>query len=200
MTPTFTYEHGDHGALQSIAINGGTIATGSQDGTIQRWDLHDWHPIGGPMQADDAAVWRLAFSPDGHRIAAAGASDDVWLWNPADASRVAIPHHDGVWTVAFNETGDRLATGGIDDAAWVWDVSTDNVVGFPLTANHDDVKGVAFLGNDVVTVGDDRTMRIWDGRFLLVGDEIRRGPRRRPGVPRPPDRDRERERHGPGVG
>lgn len=157
----------DHGDLQTVAINGDTIATGTQDGTIQRWNVHDKLPSGGPMQADGSAIWHLAFSPRGDRIAAAGASDDVWLWNPADGSRVAIPHHDGVWTVAFNQAGDRLATGGIDDQAWVWDVSTNNVTGFPLTGNHDDVKAVAFLGDDVVTVGDDRTLRVWDGPFLL---------------------------------
>jgi WD40 repeat protein len=156
-----------HGALQTVAINGDTIATGTQDGTIQRWNLHDKLPIGGPMRADGEPVWHLAFSPRGDRIAAAGASDDVWLWNTANASRVAIPHHDRVWTVAFNETGDRLVTGGSDDAAWVWNISTDNVTGVPLMGNHDDVKGVAFLGNDVVTVGDDRTMRIWDSPLLL---------------------------------
>ena len=156
-----------HGNLQTVAISADTIATGTSDGTIQRWNLHDKAPIGGPMQADGGAVWDLAFSPLGDRLAAAGASDDVWLWNTADASRVAIPHHDGVWAVAFNQTGDRLATGGSDDQAWVWDVSTNNVIGYPLTGNHDDVKGVAFLGDDVVTVGDDRTMRLWNGPFLL---------------------------------
>jgi WD40 repeat protein len=156
-----------HGPLQSVAVSGNTIATGSEDGTIQRWGLRDKLPVGDEMRADGGgAVWSLAFSPRGDRIAAAGGSDNVWLWNPADGTRVAIPHHGGVWTVAFNQAGDRLATGGIDDAAWVWDVSSANVIGAPLTGNRGDVKGVTFLGEGVVTVGDDGTVRIWDSPDL----------------------------------
>jgi WD40 repeat protein len=51
--------------------SGGTrLATAGADGRIQLWDVATEQEIGAPMTAGSAPVYALAFSPDGHTLAA----------------------------------------------------------------------------------------------------------------------------------
>jgi WD40 repeat protein len=161
--------------LMSVAVSGQTVATGSEDGTVQQWDLKGSR-IGLPMNAGTGAVWSVAFSPLGDLIAAAGAGDNVLLWHAADGARppTRIPHSDGVWTVAFSPSGDRIVTGGTDDAVRLWDVQGDNIIGARLLGHGGDVKGVTFAGDGLVSVSDDRTVRIWNTPELHPA--VRSGP------------------------
>lgn len=159
------------GAVESVALYGNVIATGSTDGTIHRWnlldvsqgDIGDSIKFGGP-------VWCLAFSPDGHRLAAAGRSPDVRIYSLDTPDIVSLPHQGGVWTVAFRPEGKYVATGGIDDTVKVWDaksqekiggVVTGAKIGDLVTGDGGDVKAVAFTGDRLVSVGDDKTLRLW---------------------------------------
>lgn len=77
--------------VESVAISpDGTIAafgTGFGDGTgvreIYLWDLNEWHPIE-VFEDLDAAIWDLAFSPDGSRLVAAMSDGTVLVLNLVD--------------------------------------------------------------------------------------------------------------------
>ena len=68
------------------------------------------------IERQDGAITALDWSPDGSRIAVAGASPSVNLYDPETGERKATckGHSAGIYTVAFSPDGGRLATGGFD--------------------------------------------------------------------------------------
>jgi len=68
------------------------------------------------LDAQDGAIFALDWSPDGKRIAVAGASSRVTIYDAESGARVAAcgGHTAGIYSVAFSPDGARLATGGFD--------------------------------------------------------------------------------------
>jgi WD40 repeat protein len=76
----------------------------------------------------------MAFSPDGHTLAAGVTDGHVWLWNVADpADPVLIADLTGpadhVYSVAFSPSGDQLAAASYEGTVHLWDTS-------PVAARH----------------------------------------------------------------
>jgi WD40 repeat protein len=94
---------------------------------------------------------RLAFSPDGLRIAASGTVSDV-------ATGQLVTKGPGGYCVAFSPDGKRIASTGA-----VWDAQTGQRL-FALTGNSRLVYAVAFSpdGKWLATGGEDKTVRVWD--------------------------------------
>jgi len=154
-----------HRQVQAVAVHGTTFVAGSDDGTIQRRSLITRDRVADDIiESDKQPIWSMAFSPNGDRLAVAGNGDTVRLYNMVDshAPTIRIPHYGGVWTVAFSSSGNRLATGGVDDIVRVWDTATGEKVTDLITGDRKDVKAVAFVGEHLVSVGDDGTVRLWN--------------------------------------
>jgi WD40 domain-containing protein/cytochrome c len=68
------------------------------------------------IERQDGAIAALDWSPDGTRIAVAGASPAVNLYDPDTGERKATckGHSAGIYAVAFSPDGKQLATGGFD--------------------------------------------------------------------------------------
>ena len=123
---------------------------------------------------------RLAFSPDGRRVAA-GWNDATLnpggaaLWESATGRRLTpdLTHRDGVNWVEFSADGRRLVTGCEDFSAMIWDATTGCPV-IPDHIHHDDsvmAAGFGAGGRWVFTVGSnqDGTARVWDAQ---TGDPV----------------------------
>ena len=71
----------------------------------------------------------MAFSPDGHTLAAGSDDSKIWLWNvtnPAQATPIGQPltgPTGPVWSVAFSPDGHTLAAGSDDNTIRLWNVT-----------------------------------------------------------------------------
>jgi WD40 repeat protein/class 3 adenylate cyclase len=77
------------------------------------------------LMGHTADVIRIAFSPDGRRIATASYDQTVKIWDPATGRELFTlrGHSAGVISLAFSPDGHRLVSGGLDDAARVWNAT-----------------------------------------------------------------------------
>ena len=73
-----------------------------------------------------AAVLHIAWSPDGKKIASAGADKTVHIWNATSKSPTVIyrNHTKPVSAVAWSPDGSRIVSGSWDTTVQVWQVQT----------------------------------------------------------------------------
>src|SRR5205823_5450476 len=78
------------------------------------------------LERQNGAIAALAWSPDGLRIAVAGAAPEVNVYDAETGARVAQckGHAAGIYTVAFSPDSSMLATGGFDGTVRLYDVAT----------------------------------------------------------------------------
>ena len=88
------------------------------------------HPArAAPRPAPAGLVLLVAFTPNGHTLAADTAGGKVWLWNlanPAHPSRLGQPltgPTGPVSSVAFSPDGQTLVAGGHDGTIWLWNIT-----------------------------------------------------------------------------
>lgn len=109
----------------------------------------------------------LAYSPDGHMIAADSGDDYSILFLNSDTleimSRLESRHEGIIRTLAFNPDGSRLASASGDRTVRIWDVS-DGTLLATLRGHSDSVFSADFSpdGSRLATGSNDRSIRIWD--------------------------------------
>jgi WD40 repeat protein len=119
------------------------------------------------LRMNAGAVYAVAFSPDGSRMATALADHKVRLWDVRTGQEVLVlrGHGDKVSSVAYSPDGTRLASAAYDATAGVWDAESGTRL-LTLRGHSRAVNCVAYSpeGDRVATGSEDQSVRVWDAR------------------------------------
>lgn len=112
-------DHATEPSAVAFSPDGAWLAY-SLGGDVRLVDTSTWSE-GPRIVAGENAVARLAWSPDGSRLA--GSSDHVPLLAPLDGAAVLTlrPHRGGGWSLAWSPDGTRLVTTAMDGSFAVTD-------------------------------------------------------------------------------
>jgi WD40 repeat protein/serine/threonine protein kinase len=158
----------------AFSPDGGRVAAASEDGSVWVWDAvrrEALRRLNGPAAGSALSV---AFSPDGKRLAVGRYGSGVQLWD-LDEGRLAqtLYHYGNVLGVAFSPDG-RLASSNWTGTIRLWAPDEKQVFSLrtTLAAHSRPVNALAFSrdGLYLVSVSDEGTVRLWDGRS---GDALR---------------------------
>jgi WD40 repeat protein/serine/threonine protein kinase len=136
---------------------------------------------------DSTEVNGVAFSPDGERLASAGADGFVKIWNTRTGNVVQkwVAHSDSVVSIVFHREGKHVASAGADRMVKVWDLTTEREVFrsefmFDAVRQFGTAYKVAFspVGHQLA-VGNGGELQVWDWRSrqllrTLRGDDYPR--------------------------
>ncbi|MFE5795161.1 WD40 repeat domain-containing protein [Streptomyces sp. NPDC056503] len=174
----------------AYAPDGGTLATGSEDGTARLWDVRTGKPRL-TLTGHTKSVSSVAFAPDGATLATGSFDGTARLWDARTGrSRLtATGDAEGVSAVAISPDGATLATGGLNGVVRLWDTGTgkprepvidqgwgkvlDEIVFSP------DGTMIATAGIALPLPGVRDAVRVWDARTgkprrTLAGSDIAR--------------------------
>jgi WD40 repeat protein/serine/threonine protein kinase len=155
--------------------DGSLVAAGTSAGEIFLWTIDFSRPevrfealpplpVGSPLSA-------LALAGDGSWLASAADADQgaIQIWRRQEdgsfaKDRLLSGHKDRVVALAVAPSGQQLVSGSLDESARLWDVARGEVVE-AYFGHFGPVWGVACAGDgavrEVVTGGDDGTVRVW---------------------------------------
>lgn len=151
------------------------VGTAGVSGVVQLWNPTDTEravALPYPEGWTPAAVQSIAFSADGHLLAASDVSGNIWLWSliaggvGADLPQRLVNLGVTFTALAFSPEhpdGRILAAGGSDGQTYVWDVPGQRI-DQTLFGHNDEVHSVAFSPNGkmLATGSNDQTVLIWD--------------------------------------
>ena len=163
--------------------DGKTVATGTRDGMVRRWDAMSGAPVGQAL-VHSGQVLSMAFSRGTPALLATGSSDkSVRIWDVATGTLIGqpIPQPDLVNSVEFSPDGRTLlvATGWRDhpvaSSARVWEFATGKPASPPLP-HPSTVRGGVFTpdGRLAITAAYDGLIRFWDvSAGTLSGEPVK---------------------------
>jgi WD40 repeat protein len=155
------------GWIRSIALtsDGKNFAATMEDGNVVLFETEGGKELK-TFKAHDAAVYDVAFSPDGALLATCSTDKLAKLWDwkaetPAEKAKLE-GHGDAVWGVAWAKDGALLATCSADRKIKLWDAAGKEEA--TLEGHKDWVSDVAFSpdGATLASASHDRTAKLWD--------------------------------------
>jgi len=103
--------------------NGLEIASGSEDGTIRRWNPHTGQQIGLPVQTGHGQVHTIKYSPQGDQFMSGGADEIIRVWSKDGELLIEIKikgHDNWVYSLCWSKDGAHIFSGSEDDTIRKW--------------------------------------------------------------------------------
>ena len=126
------------------------------------------------LTGHDGEIFTTKFHPAGTVIASAGADRSIFLWSTRgdcdNYMTLKSAHSHTMTELQFSVTGDRLFSCSADKAIIIWDSITGSRLK-KLRAHHTYVNSISTAPGNVnllASVGDDRTLNVWDLRQRRV--------------------------------
>lgn len=166
--------HSDRVRSVCFSADGTRIISGSSDKTVRIWDANTGKAIS-VLKGHTGDVSCVDISRNGQRIASVSAGADpmnnpngeVKLWDAVSGTPIlSIPiERENASCVCFSPDGTRLATNGMA-LARIWNASTGRLLVSLSGHQASAIYGVRFSpdGNRLVSVGIDRTARVWNAQ------------------------------------
>ncbi len=165
--------HTDRVQSVTFSVDGKTLASGSDDGTIKLWNIATGSELKSVRPQDLSGkdygnVYPLKFGPKGNILAyPVDGSGSIALWN-IDANsflRFSGRHDGGILSLAFSRDGQTLATGSTDKVIKLWNTNDGKELK-TLTGHSDFIWSLSFRadGKILVSGGGDATVKLWDTR------------------------------------
>jgi RNA polymerase sigma factor (sigma-70 family) len=159
-------------SLSSVAFSrtGQTLAAGSGDGTIKRWDVKTGKEKS-TLNGHTAAVRSVAYSPDGETLASSSEDGTIKLWDVKTGKELATfkGHTGEIYCVVYSPDGNTLASASQDRTIKRWDVKTGKALA-TFKGHTGEILSVAFSPDVrmLASASRDRTVRLWN---LATGKE-----------------------------
>jgi WD40 repeat protein len=155
--------HSDKINAVGISPDGQILASGSQDGTINLWNI-DTAELMDAIAAHSEGVTSLTFSPDGKTLVSGSADSTINVW---DVQTKELQHSltdssTRVRSIAISPNGQILASGSEDKTIKLWHLPTGELLN-TLTGHWGEVNAVAISrdGQTLVSASWDETIRLW---------------------------------------
>ncbi len=157
------------GTVNSVSFSkdGTTLASGSEDGRINLWDVATGTKIS-TISEPYYGINSVAFSPDGRTLASGSSIKAIDLWDVETGSNVASLEEprDGFShkiAVSFSPDGSTLAAGFDDGTVKLWDVGTRTRIA-TLPGHEHWVYCVSFSpdGRILASGAGDGMVKLWD--------------------------------------
>ncbi|MEZ4941908.1 MAG: WD40 repeat domain-containing protein [Saprospiraceae bacterium] len=153
-----------------LSPDGRTFATASWDPPIVKlWPLAGGDTVS--LLGFGDPVWRLRYSPDGSRLAAASLDGTVRIYSGEGQGILRLSDHDGpVYDCKFSSDGAYLVSGSQDGSAIVWDMKTGQAVFRLADSTLGAIKAVAFSADNsrILAAGESGKAVVW----TLTGQQL----------------------------
>ncbi|KAF8833621.1 WD40 repeat-like protein [Paxillus ammoniavirescens] len=165
------------GRIQSIAFlsDGGRLIGGSDDGSVRAWKAESRNGTPTKM-TDGGAVYAVAASSDGRRIATAGAKKIITIWDATTYEKVVeLTGHSSevteVRSLAFSPDSARVVSGLDGGRVFVWSTTTSKPLAQLQGGGHIGlVSSVCFSpsGEEIASC-DMQDIRLWQSHSGELG-------------------------------